>query len=333
MKSIHLTKKNLKKPLRRLTNDTIIGYAISDIHFNNWPHPFETRLGAQLQLLRDIAEKASLINGGFIVNCGDLFNSPMVNPLLYTQVKNTLDIVTSLVPFITISGNHDMVNSNTKKWGTSIQHTFVSPYNPNFTCLDHLSEVVIGNTRIVGYPYRDFNSELRNDLRCTSYKQKYFNILLMHTGLPGALQPEGTQCDYEGIPEDFKDLTFRYQLVLCGHIHKPQKLGKNIYMLGSPVQTRRSDMGCTMGYWAIHKTGELEFIPSELPEYREGEDIKDGNYYLPPQIELSISKGELLNLEGMDDSADLEDILNTYINHEKIDDSNKKNALKRLILK
>ena len=76
----------------------------------------------------------------------------------------------------------------------------------------------------------------------------------------------------------------RFDLVLCGHIHKPQRLSKKVYMLGAPIQQRRTDKDCKMGYWLVMDDMSMKFVELKgFPKFidvESEEDIKDdGNYY------------------------------------------------------
>lgn len=61
-------------------------------------------------------------------------------------------------------------------------------------------------------------------------------------------------------------------------------------MVGAPLQQRRTDMNCKMGYWMIYDDLSMEFI--ELKGYPKFIDVEsqddvenDGNYYtiIPPK--------------------------------------------------
>ena len=76
----------------------------------------------------------------------------------------------------------------------------------------------------------------------------------------------------------------RFDLVLCGHIHKPQRLSKKVYMLGAPIQQRRTDKDCKMGYWLLKDDLSMEFkelkdFPKFIDVESEDEVKDDGNYY------------------------------------------------------
>jgi DNA repair exonuclease SbcCD nuclease subunit len=78
--------------------------------------------------------------------------------------------------------------------------------------------------------------------------------------LPGATDPSGYAVEeVQGI-KGYK-FAKQFDLVTAGHIHKPQKLAPNVYMLGAPYQQRSSDIDTDMGYWEYHDDGKMIFKP------------------------------------------------------------------------
>ncbi len=124
-----------------------------------------------------------------------------------------------------------------------------------------------------------------------------FNILLIHSNLHKCVNEFGHELKANEIPKDMEEFFKDFDLVLSGHIHKKQKLGSNIYMLGAPYQQNRGDTGGKMGYWLIYKDKPPKFKRIKLPEFKEideGEDIPDdGNYYtiIPKDDDEISSKG------------------------------------------
>ena len=57
-----------------------------------------------------------------------------------------------------------------------------------------------------------------------------------------------------------------------------------IYMVGAPLQQRRTDRNCKLGYWKIYEDFSMEFKPFKgFPKFvdvsSEDEIKDDGNYY------------------------------------------------------
>ena len=108
------------------------------------------------------------------------------------------------------------------------------------------------------------------------------NILVLHTDYPGAKDTDGRLVD--SVENLNLNILNKFDLVLCGHIHKPQRLSKKVYMVGAPLQQRRTDSKCELGYWLLYKDLSMEFKTlKSYPKFidvEDAEDIKDdGNYY------------------------------------------------------
>lgn len=135
---------------------------------------------------------------------------------------------------------------------------------------------------VYGVPYIDHNIGLSKYLKTLRLKDGFKNILLLHTDYPGAKDTDGRVVDSaENINLNMLN---RFDLVLCGHIHKPQRLSKKVYMLGAPIQQRRTDKDCKMGYWLVMddlsmKFVELKGFPKFIDVESEDEVNDDGNYY------------------------------------------------------
>ena len=108
------------------------------------------------------------------------------------------------------------------------------------------------------------------------------NILLLHTDYPGAKDTDGREVD--SVENLNVNILNRFDLVLCGHIHKPQRLSKKVYMIGAPNHQRRTDRDCKLGYWKIYSDLSMQFVHlKQFPKFvdvESDEDIRDdGNYY------------------------------------------------------
>lgn len=145
-----------------------------------------------------------------------------------------------------------------------------------------------GDYHIYGVPYIDNNVGLSEYLKKLKLDKNVKNILLLHTDYPGARDTDGREVD--SVENLNVNTLNKFDLVLCGHIHKPQRLSKKVYMIGAPNHQRRTDRGCKLGYWEIYSDLSMKFIPlKEFPKFIDVEkedDIKDdGNYYtvIPPK--------------------------------------------------
>lgn len=270
-----------------MAKSKVIAIAFSDLHLNLWAKFNEdnkrTLDGFKvLSCIRKVCKKY----GVPALFCGDLFHKPenidqdLLN--MWMDFMNGSEYEVDWPTYL-ISGNHDIkhlskigerpsswVNllcSNTKVW---------EPLDYDYFCVDPKN-----NTYVYGVPYIDHNIGLNKYLENLELKGDK-NILLLHTDYPGAQDTDGRVVD---SVENLNMNTLRkFDLVLCGHIHKPQRLSKKVYMVGAPIQQRRTDRDCDMGYWKVYSDLSVKFVPLEgFPKFIDVEsedEIKDdGNYY------------------------------------------------------
>lgn len=149
---------------------------------------------------------------------------------------------------------------------------------------------------VYGVPYIDNNvglSEYLKKLKLDKDKNVK-NILLLHTDYPGAKDTDGREIN--SVENLNVNILNKFDLVLCGHIHKPQRLSKKVYMIGAPYQQRRTDKDCKLGYWKLYSDLSMEFVelkgfPKFVDVESEDEIKDDGNYYtvLPKKSSIQVN--------------------------------------------
>lgn len=258
----------------------VIAIAFSDLHINDWSK-FNTENSRTLNgfsVLHRIAKVCDRYKCPALF-CGDLFHKP---ELMTQELRNITDRELSKLPSTfkcyAINGNHDLyqVNSPTNRkegWVHILSRQF-----PWLTVVDFRTvEFPKLGFNIHGVPYIDHNQGLGEYL-----KNVKTDILLLHTDYPGATDTDGRIVD---SAENLNINMFKpYKLVLIGHIHKHQRLGKKIYMVGAPQQQRRTDRNCEMGYMKIYEDFTCSFVPfDDYPKFIDVESQEeakdDGNYY------------------------------------------------------
>ena len=258
----------------------VIAIAFSDLHINDWSK-FNTENSRTLNgfsVLHRVAKLCDRYKCPALF-CGDLFHKP---ELMTQELRNITDRELSKLPSTfkcyAINGNHDLyqVNSPTNRkegWVHILSRQF-----PWLTVVDFRTvEFPKLGFNIHGVPYIDHNQGLGEYL-----KNVKTDILLLHTDYPGATDTDGRVVD---SAENLNINMFKpYKLVLIGHIHKHQRLGKKIYMVGAPQQQRRTDRNCEMGYMKIYEDFTCSFVPfDDYPKFidvESQEEVKDdGNYY------------------------------------------------------
>ena len=262
----------------------VIAVAFSDLHINLWAK-FNDNNHRTLNSFRvlSIIQKVCKEYNCPALFCGDLFHkAETMDQDLSEIVYNELNKLGGLWIYA-ISGNHDI-----KK----VSRVGNPPYSWLYTVEIYGIEIIDYTTRILsgyhkeievhGVPYIDNNIGISKYLSELKLDKSKKHILLLHTDYPGAKDTDGREID--SVENLNLNTLNRFDLVLCGHIHKPQRLGKKVYMIGAPNQQRRTDKNCKLGYWKIYEDLSMEFVPLKgFPKFKDvesEEDIKDdGNYY------------------------------------------------------
>lgn len=274
----------------------VIFIAFSDLHINDWSkfNADNKRTQSHFRVL-SLIKKACLKYECPALFCGDLFHKPEnMSQSLLNQTFEAFDKLNddSRFKIYGISGNHDLtsvVKIGQDKRPVSWLSIFSNKYN-FLNCLDFNNKDFCtyhpdteSDITVWGVPYIDHNLGINEYLKALPLKEGYKNILLLHTDYPGAKDTDGSEV---GTSENLNlNILNRFDLVLCGHIHKPQRLSKKTFMVGAPLQQRRTDKNCDLGYWKVYADLSMTFIPisQDFPQFIDvssKEEIKeDGNYY------------------------------------------------------
>lgn len=266
----------------------LVAYVISDLHINDWAkfNENDTRTHNQMRILVSLLSK-SYNERVPILFCGDLFHKPdMIRPELLNLIfHDSLVVHTRYMGYpimYAISGNHEINHiSKIGEHPVSWTRLFTKMF-PWLVCLDYCQILIKDNIMIHGVPYVDHNIGLSKYLKEMKLDPKQKHILMLHTDYPGAKDTDGREV---GSVENLNlNVLDRFDLVLCGHIHKPQRLSKKVYMIGAPIQQRRTDRDCDMGYWKLYDDLSMTFVklkgyPRFIDVESQDEIKDDGNYY------------------------------------------------------
>lgn len=266
----------------------LVAYVISDLHINDWAkfNENDTRTHNQMRILVSLLSK-SYNERVPILFCGDLFHKPdIIRPELLNLIfHDSLVIHTRYMGYpimYAISGNHEINHiSKIGEHPVSWTRLFTKMF-PWLVCLDYCQFLIKDNIMIHGVPYVDHNIGLSKYLKEMKLDPKQKHILMLHTDYPGARDTDGREV---GSVENLNlNVLDRFDLVLCGHIHKPQRLSKKVYMIGAPIQQRRTDRDCDMGYWKLYDDLSMTFVklkgyPRFIDVESQDEIKDDGNYY------------------------------------------------------
>lgn len=312
-----------------------IAIAFSDLHVNLWKkHSIKgSRTILIWGILKKIAKRAQKL-GIPVLHSGDLFHNPksIENGLLRDFIFTYSDTFEKYgVNFYSISGNHDMSEKNTPEYKSPSYIDSFDKVFPTFKSLDFSSDWLGPQVKVHGIPYINgnvgFNKEVKHIIK--SLIPNTFNILMIHTDLPQATDAFGHEI--KEVQNINIKLFQAFDLVINGHIHKPQKLYKNAYILGSPYQQTRSEKGTELGYWLIYANHKPKFVPLNLPKFidiEEGKEIPDdGNFYtiIPKPRETFISG------KKYDAKIDRIKLAKKYIKHTEVKEFEKAKALIKIL--
>lgn len=244
--------------------------AFSDLHLNQWNLSYEysgDRLRDGINALNTIIDKARQHKVPMLFS-GDFCHRPKS---LDSEVIEAISMVYLGQKVIGIDGNHDQRKTNTHKNPSPGYFSFISRMKESMYCVNYTFMHYDG-TLIHGIPYMKHNVGFKTYLRRAHQTRlkhpQYKHVLLIHTDLPGVVTENGMVMEKV---ENIKSLkVFKgFDLVLCGHIHKPQILSSKIINVGAPYQQNIGEMGQERGYWEIYEDFTCQFIPlTNIPTYK-----------------------------------------------------------------
>jgi DNA repair exonuclease SbcCD nuclease subunit len=282
-----------------------IALAVSDIHFNEWAqyNSDGTRTYQGKRILSTLANRCKKLNVPLIFT-GDLLhdNDRVTNTILRDVNDSFRNLKRKGVRFIAIDGNHDQVRKN---YIDSFSPNYIESLSYAFSNIDYCrftATKVSDGILAIGIPYITNNKDYGTAVKiCVDkleeidprHKRKW--VCLIHTSLPGAKEPSGFErTEAENMNRTFYKMFKDFDLVLSGHIHKPQRVAKGIYMLGAPAHQTKSDMGCEMGYWEVYEDLTMKFKALDEPQYipeHEAKDYDTYNYIVPTVREPVLPEG------------------------------------------
>ena len=137
-------------------------------------------------------------------------------------------------------------------------------------------------------------------------KRERPQVLMLHH-LAGIFEAAGSEqvISLSGVDSIPSDLLKSFDYVALGHIHKPQRVGKEIYYSGSPIPLRFSetakksvviiDVACDEVKSTIHPIPtfrDLFIVKTELSSFREKLNALEGTTDLTPMVEVQMKLDE-----------------------------------------
>ena len=260
----------------------IIAIASGDWHIHKFKafNQNDSRLHYCLMAMKKIANVCSA-NKVPLLFTGDLVHSPKdieneTNTSIMSTFRNYFQ--NRHTAMYGISGNHDLSEKNNLEHRSPTHLDILSQFS-YFHKMDY-SDVLIGDgfqnrkkIMLWGIPYMNNDQDLRMQIKSFRKELKrvdeFFNILMVHSDIPGAKTPEGFELNETEHLGDWDRLTRGWDLILAGHIHRPQKIGKKTYMLGPPLQHTFGEEGIKCGYWEIYDDRTIKFrLIKGFPKFR-----------------------------------------------------------------
>lgn len=274
----------------------VIAIAFSDLHINLWAKFNENnhRTLNSFRVLSIINEQCKKYQCPALF-CGDLFHkAETLDQDLAEICYNEFNKLGKL-NILAISGNHcikkvSRIGTHPFSWLYLVERYGIEIMDYHNRPLSAYHQDIM----VYGVPYIDNNVGLSEYLKKLKLDKNVKNILLLHTDYPGAKDTDGREIN--SVENLNVNILNKFDLVLCGHIHKPQRLSKKIYMIGAPYQQRRTDKDCKLGYWKLYSDLSMEFVelkgfPKFVDVESEDEIKDDGNYYtvLPKKSSIQVN--------------------------------------------
>lgn len=328
----------------------VIGIGFSDLHMHKYTQ-FSTPIQGingrlyQSMLALSYISKIAYKYGVPLFFPGDFFETQawLDNELGALAIHTYKKVVQDKgIWFYAISGNHDMSQRN----GTdtkSPSHLVKFKVFSQFCLLDDISCAITPHDElfIQGVPYMDNDADTLAEIKKKKEglrlaPKKSIKILMLHQDFPGAKTPAGFECkEYKALGRNLNKLFKPWDFVLCGHIHKPQQLAKNAWMLGSPIQQISSDAGTKMGYWKLYSDKTIKFCPlnKKFPNFiklKENETPwNDKDYFIEMPPDDLVDNKEGNNKFTLNKSKDK--LAKQYLAQKGIKDKGKLKALRKIL--
>ena len=204
---------------------------ISDVHIRSLERHSEYK-----QVFKQFLEHAEILKPDYIFNLGDLFHNKLqLSPEAVILVRWFYHKLTKIAPVITIVGNHDMNVTNYLR-PDSISATISDIKNHTILKSSSFFELTppVNDKKGIAIGHFSFfesQSEWPKHIPC-EFKD-HICLALYH----GAVNQYETDTGFieHGLIK-YNDWFTEYDMVICGDIHKHQKMSDKCYMIGNLIQ-------------------------------------------------------------------------------------------------
>jgi len=239
-------------------------YLIGDLHFGvdansiAWLNHQKTFFNEVLiPYLKDTVQP-----GDILFQFGDIFETKQtLNVNIFNNVMDLFDQVSKILPVYVLIGNHDTYYTN----NNDVNSLKILEDKPNVHVFKSPEIIGVNDKKILCLPWiTDFN-EIMTILEDNVDKA---DIVFAHMDVAGMSYDNGYPIQ-KGV--DYNILT-KYELVVSGHIHKPQVKGNFVY-IGTPYHLDFGDVGQQKGFY------ELIFKPSPVLEFKRNIKSPEFKYF------------------------------------------------------
>ena len=193
----------------------------------------------------------------YLICLGDVFDSRKAQELtVLTAFREILNNIQSYnLKMLTISGNHDKSDYTSYN---SYLDSFA--FHPAMVYFRGYNQYSIGDVKLHFMPFFD-ESVWKERLNYTLSDKK--NILLTHIAVTGSKNNDGTLQETPVKVSDFKD----FDLVLSGHFHDRQIIGKN-FIHAQSIQQNNYGEDNKKGFSILYNDCTISFVKSKFKEYK-----------------------------------------------------------------
>lgn len=180
------------------------------------------------QLIDRVLSTINKVKPDFVVLLGDLLHThERIHIVPLNLANHFISSIAELVPVYVIIGNHDLINCSQFLTDNHAFNSFKEKYN--VTICDKPILVEIADKRFVFCPYVPPNS-FEEALDTIGEDWTGVDCIFAHQEFYGcSYNPTMKSVEGDIWPEE-------YPMVVSGHIHNEQRLQRNIYYPGTPMQ-------------------------------------------------------------------------------------------------
>ena len=269
----------------------------TDLHLDNWgafstitSGGYNSRFMEQAKVFESLLVYAEEHNCNLVFG-GDLFNRRLLVPTDVLHITYELLKSYDKQTIYLLVGNHDMYT-----WVTTSTVLSVFSGLKHVNVIDEPCTVYVQpNVSLSLIPHGALIPASSAALR----KQDHYQILVTHYGVNEArLGPKDFRMKDDLTVKQLKELD--YDLVLIGHIHKPQALADNIIVMGSVMAHSFHEAGeekyfyifdCEDRTLVKYQTNAPQFLVHDVKTKKQLKsiDVGDGNYH-----RINILSGKIL---------------------------------------